>query len=51
MIARKLIYSKKIKALKKYSSGGKAALIKMNALKFHRQEVCKQLALQSSKAT
>lgn len=49
MIAKKLTYSKKTKVQKKFSSGGKVVIIKMNALKFHRLEACKQRALQSSK--
>jgi hypothetical protein len=49
MIARKSIYSKKTKAQKKFSLGGRAAIIKMNALKFHRLEAYKQQALQYSK--
>lgn len=46
MIIRKLIYFKKTKVQKKYSSGDKVAIIKMNALKFLKQEVCKQQVLQ-----
>lgn len=50
MIAKKLTYSKRIKVQKKYNSEDKAVIIKMNAPKFHRQEVCKLQAQQFFKA-